>query len=233
VARAPLFFSVAKHIVPDYASNRKTKRAFIAPPAFTAPTLNEASKRDPHLVLAVGDFYPQKNYPLLIEAFAKLRDVHSKARLVIIGRPVQEAVRDELLAVARMHNVLEALTLIPGVTHDHLMRMMAQAAVYVSTSSAEAFNMPVLEAMACGTPVVVLETPFQREVAGEDAYAGAIFVEQGGDTAAGLAIAMLGLLTNPQIATTIATRGLKRAHQFTWEKTSATLLEGMAKLCKV
>lgn len=233
VWRASLFFSVAKHIVPDYASVRKAKRVQIAPPAFAAPVLTAPPKRDANLVLAVGDFYPQKNYPLLLEAFTKLREAHPKARLVIIGRPVQDAVRDELLEVARARQVLEALTLIPGVPHDHLMRMMAQASVYISTSSAEAFNMPVLEAMACGTPVVVLETPFQREVAGEDAYAGAVFVEQGGDTPAALAIAMLGLMANPPIAQTMATRGRKRAAQFTWQKTAATLAEGMAKLCNI
>lgn len=234
VARAPVYFSVANHIVADYAAPRKAKRVLIAPPAFNPTAIAHDAVRDPNLVLAVGDFYPQKNYALLIKAFAKLREAHATARLVIIGRPVQLDVRDEVLALAREYNVLEALTLIPGVPHAHLMKMMAQAAVYVSTSSAEAFNMPVLEAMANGTPVVVLDTPFQREVAGEDAAAGAIFVEpNSGDTAAALAIALLGVLANPPIAATMAKRGRARAVLFGWDKTAATITGGLAKVLKV
>ncbi len=234
VWRAPLFFSVAAHIVPDYAGPRVAKKLVLAPPAMDPHALPAAPTRDPNLVLAVGDFYPQKNYPLLLQAFAKLRQVHAPARLMIVGRPVQTQVRDEVLQLARELKILDALTLIPGVPHRRLMEVMGQATVYVSTSSAEAFNMPVLEAMASGTPVVVFDTPFQREVAGADAQAAAVFVPPAGaDVPAALAIALLGVLSNPTLAATLSKRGHQRAAGFSWQKTGQALTNALAKHLKV
>jgi glycosyltransferase involved in cell wall biosynthesis len=235
VARAPLFFSVAKHIVADYAAAQTMQNLRLAPPAIAHENIPEAVVRDPNLVLAVGDFYPQKNYPLLLRAFAKLREAVPKARLMIVGRPVQQTVRDDVMTLARELNITSGLTLVPGLPHDQLLKAMAQAAVYVSSSSAEAFNMPVLEAMACGTPVVVLETPFQREVAGADPQAAAVFVQanEGGDVPAALAIALLGVLANPPIAETLARRGRARAAQFTWPNTARTIANGLAEILKL
>jgi glycosyltransferase involved in cell wall biosynthesis len=106
--------------------------------------------------------------------------------------------------------------------------------VYVSTSSAEAFNMPVLEAMASGTPVVVFDTPFQREVAGADAQAAAVFVPPvGADVPAALAIALLGVLSNPTLAATLSKRGHQRAAGFSWQKTGQALTNALAKHLKV
>lgn len=235
VWRAPVFFSVAKHIVADYAAPSTMRNLRLASPAIAHEKIPEAVVCDPNLVLAVGDFYPQKNYPLLLRAFAKLREAQPKARLMIVGRPVQASVRDEVMALARELNITSGLTLVPGLPHDQLLKAMAQAAVYTSTSSAEAFNMPVLEAMACGTPVVVLETPFQREVAGLGTEAAAVFVQanEGGDVPAALAIALLGVLANPPIAATLAKRGQARAAQFTWPNTASTIANGLAESLKL
>ncbi len=235
VWRAPIFYSVAQHIVADYAPASALQKFYLAPPGIDHASLPEAVVRDPNLVIAVGDFYPQKNYPLLLQAFAKLREAAPKARLMIVGRPVQVAVRDEVMALARSLNITAGLTLVPGLPHDQLLKALAQAAVYVSTSSAEAFNMPVLEAMACATPVVVLETPFQREVAGSGAEAAAVFVQAdaGGDVPAALAIALLGVLSNPPIAEALARRGRMRAAQFSWPQTAQVLGNGLAKTLKL
>ncbi len=235
--RAPVYFSVAQHIVADYAPPARAARVPLAPPAIDHTAIAamqvQAQPRDPNLVIAVGDFYPQKNYPLLLQAFAKLRATMPHARLMIVGRPVQATVRDEVMRLARELDIHGGLTLVPGLPHTQLLKALALAGVYCSTSSAEAFNMPVLEAMACGTPVVVLDTPFQREVAGEDATMAAVLVKPEGDVAAGLAIAMLGLLATPSLAGLMSRRGLERAQQFTWAATARTLNDGLAKVLRL
>ncbi|MCA3244110.1 MAG: glycosyltransferase [Alphaproteobacteria bacterium] len=231
--RSPVFFSVAAHIVADYASHATQARLRLAPPAIDHAAIPPPVVRDPNLVLAVGDFYRQKNYPLLLQAFAKLRAVHPKARLMIVGRPVMDDVRNEVMTVARSLNVTAGLTLVPGLPHDQLLKALRQAAVYIATSSAEAFNMPVLEAMACGTPVVTLDTPFQREVAGAEPHSAAVLVKAEGDTAAGLAIALLGILSTPEIAETLRRRGEARAAQFTWANTARALQDGLASVLKL
>lgn len=231
VWRSPVFFSVAAHIVAGYGGAGAVARLRLAPPAIDHAAIPPVV-RDPNLVLAVGDFYRQKNYPLLLQAFAKLREIHPKARLMIVGRPVMDDVRNEVMTLARSLNVTAGLTLVPGLPHDQLLKALRQAAVYISTSSAEAFNMPVLEAMACGTPVVTLDTPFQREVAGADPTSAAVLVKPEGDVAAGLAIALLGLLSAPEIAETMRRRGLARAAQFTWANTAHALQDGLASALK-
>jgi glycosyltransferase involved in cell wall biosynthesis len=231
--RSPVFFSVAAHIVAGYGGPRAQRRMHLAPPALNHAALPPTVVRDPNLVLAVGDFYRQKNYPLLLQAFAKLREVHPKARLMIVGRPVMEEVRHEVMTLARQLQITAGLTLVPGLPHDQLLKAMAQAAVYVSTSSAEAFNMPVLEAFGCGTPVVTLDTPFQREVAGAEPHSAAILVKPEGDVAAALAIALLGVLTTPEIAEALRRRGVARAANFTWANTARTLADGLASILKL
>lgn len=218
--------TVAQHIVADYASRRTAKKVQVAPPAVVHASLPEGIVRDPNLVLSIGDFYPQKNYPLLLQAFARLREARPGTRLLIIGRPVVVSVRDEIIALARTLGVADAVTLVPGVPHAVLMRSLAQAALYVNVSAAEAFNMPVLEAMASGTPCVLPESIFQREVAADTAlYVGLA----GGDVPAALAIAMLGVMSNPPIAETLARRGRLRARTFTWASTAAIISGVVAK----
>lgn len=231
--RSPVFYSVAAHIVAGYVGPTSAARLRLAPPAIDHEAIPAAVVRDPNLVLAVGDFYRQKNYPLLLQAFAKLREVSPKARLMIVGRPVMEDVRNEVMALARELNITAGLTLVPGLPHDQLLKALAQATVYVATSSAEAFNMPVLEAMACGTPVVTLDTPFQREVAGAEPNSAAILVKPEGDVAAAVAIALLGVMSTPEIADALRRRGLARAAQFTWANTAQSLLSGLASIIKI
>jgi glycosyltransferase involved in cell wall biosynthesis len=226
---SPSHFTVAKHVVADYARPRTARKVEVAPPAVVHESLPQGETRSPNLVLSIGDFYPQKNYPLLLQAFAKLREARPEARLLIIGRPVVASVRDEVLTQARQLGVADALTLVPGVPHTVLMKSLAQAALYVNVSSAEAFNMPVLEAMASGTPCILPESVFQREVAGDSA----LYVNtQSGDVPAALAIAMLGVLANPPIAQTLARRGQLRARTFTWAATAAIIGKALARPAK-
>jgi len=221
----PVHFAVADHVVADYASGYTARKVLTAHPALDVAVLPRDVERESDLVLAVGDFYAQKNYPLLVQAFAKLHRARPEARLLLIGRPVVPAVRDEVVRMAGQLGVAEALTLVPGVPHAELMKAMGQATVYFNTSSAEAFNLPVLEALASGTPCVLPDTPFQREVAGD----AAVFVQPGREDAAdAFAMALLEVLTRPSTARSFARRGLARAAEFSWPRTAKVIGDGLA-----
>jgi glycosyltransferase involved in cell wall biosynthesis len=102
----------------------------------------------PPVVLGVGRLTRQKNFPLLIEAFAEARKSRP-LRLVILG---EGDLRGELEAKVRALGIEEDVDL-PGFDANPF-RFMRRAAVYVLSSDWEGLPTALIEAMACGTPVV-------------------------------------------------------------------------------
>lgn len=229
VWNAPVAFSVAQHVIGHYVGPRTARKVGVAPPAVVVPP--QVAERDPNLVVTVGDFYAQKDYPLLIHAFKTLREKRPGTRLMMIGRPVDTRVRDEVLTLVRELKLADAVTLTGGMPHDTLLKTLVKASVYVSTSKAECFNIPVLEAMACGAACVLPDADFQREVAGPAALY--VPVDKGGDIAAAFAVAMYGLLENRVIAESLSKTGLSRARGFTWAVTARVIGDGLAHALRV
>jgi glycosyltransferase involved in cell wall biosynthesis len=227
VWNAPLAFSVAQHVVADYVGAKGAKKVRIANPAIAQGGV-AAGERDPNLVVTVGDFYAQKDYPLLVRAFKLLRDKRPGTRLMMIGRPVDAKVRNDVLALVRELKLADAVTLTGGMPHDKLMQALGRASLYVSTSKAECFNIPVLEAMASGVPCVLPEVDFQREVAGDTAVY--VPVDKGGDVAAAFAVAMFGVLETPGLGEGLGRAAQKRAAGYTWAATARVIGDGLAEV---
>ncbi len=109
----------------------------------------------PPVILSVGRETPQKDYPTLIEAFGQVRrKLH--ARLVIIGR-LSESYRAGLIAQARDYGVEKDLGFVDF--DENPFRYMRRAGLFVLSSLWEGLSMVLLEALACGTPVVSTDTP--------------------------------------------------------------------------
>lgn len=225
---APVAFSVARHVIKDYVRAGTAARVLVASPAVVKTDLTGVVK-DPNLVVTVGDFYAQKDYPLLVQAFKILRDKRPGTRLMIIGRPVDSQVRNEVLALIRELGLADAVTLTGGMPHDKLMQAVAKASLYVSTSKAECFNMPVLEAMASKVACVLPDTDFQAEVAGDTAVY--VPVDKGGDIASAFAVAMFGVLENAPLADGLAKKAYMRAQLYTWQATAKVIADGLAGKC--
>ncbi len=104
-------------------------------------------------IIAVGSLKEQKNYPLMLEAFAKLR-VHEEARLLILGTGVMEPKIRELVAALGLGEQV----ILAGHVQD--VRAFYQSADLLAvTSDYEGFGNVIVEAMSCGLPVVSTDCP--------------------------------------------------------------------------
>jgi alpha-1,3-rhamnosyl/mannosyltransferase len=100
----------------------------------------------------------------------------------------------------------------PGfVPDDELAEWYRAAELFVYPSRYEGFGLPVLEAMACGTPVVCSDAPGVREVAGDAA------IQLAPDDVEAWAAALAMAATQPALRAALRSAGLARAQQFTWE----------------
>lgn len=122
--------------------------------------------RAAHYVLYVGSNDPRKNLPVLIRAVACLRGIDESlnARLLLVGSWPFASEQQELLKLITQLGVEPDVLHIADVSDDDLVLFSNVATLTVLISEAEGFGLPVLEAMACGTPVIVSSRGALREV---------------------------------------------------------------------
>jgi glycosyltransferase involved in cell wall biosynthesis len=113
-------------------------------------------------VLHVSSTIPRKRIDVLLEMFSRFRTVQSDARLLRVGGPLTREQR----RLAERLNVVDALVELPFLERPQLAALYRRASVVVLTSDREGFGLPVVEAMACGTPVIASDIPALREVGG-------------------------------------------------------------------
>ena len=157
----------------------------------------------PPVVLAVGRLAPEKGYPTLLHAFARLQRTHL-ARLMILGEGPE---RTRLEALATKLGIADEIA-IPGFVANPY-TYMKRAAVYALPSRYEGFGMALVEAMACETPVVSTDCLHGPREILEDGRHGILVPVDDSDT---LARALARQLDSPYRATL-----KQRANDFTVE----------------
>jgi glycosyltransferase involved in cell wall biosynthesis len=160
-------------------------------------------------LLGLGTVEPRKDLPSLVRAFAGLAG-ELPHRLVLGGLAGWGA--GALAAAVAASGVAERILVAGYVPEADKAALFTGADVFVYPSRYEGFGLPVLEAMACGTPVVTTTGGSLPEVAGD----AAVLVEPG-DTGA-LAAAVAKLAADPAARHDAAARGMARAAAFTWER---------------
>ena len=193
-----------------------------------ARTVDEVAARyrlPPRYLLAVGVQDPRKNLTALLQAFARLRrhgDIDAGVQLVLAG--TQGRLAAPLARTVRTLG-LESAVVLPGfIDDDDLPAVYSGAAVFVFPSLYEGFGLPVLEAMACGAPVVTSNAASMTEVAG-----GAAMLVDPRDVA-GLAVAVAQVLHDERLRERLRGAGLARARQFSWKTAARQTLDAYASL---
>lgn len=161
--------------------------------------------------LYIGRPDPHKNLARLIAAFAQIAK-HTDTELRIVGS-TDPRYTPELELLATERGVGDRVKFLSYVPYAELPTLLNQAIALVFPSLWEGFGLPVLEAMACGTPVITSNLASLPEVAGD----AAILVDPTSEAA--LAAAMQNLAQDSPLRSQLRTAGLHRAQQFSWERT--------------
>ncbi len=167
-------------------------------------------------VLYVGTIQPRKNLRRLVEAFARLPASLGGFDLVLAGQTGW--LSGEIYAAVQAHG-LEARVHTPGyIAQEDLPALLSAATCFVMPSLYEGFGLPVLEAMACGTPVISSDGGSLPEVAGDAAL---LFPATDAEA---LAAALVRLLGDAALRRELATRGLAWCRHFSWQRTAQEIL---------
>lgn len=193
------------------------------------------------LLLYVGGFSPHKNLETLLAAFAQLAasapprstvaapedqdemraGAHVPLHLVLTGETSREVFYSCYAAlqeqVSQLH-LEQHVTFTGYVPDDDLVHLYQAATCLVLPSHDEGFGLPVVEAMACGTPVMASSAGALPELVGD---AGLLAAP---DQTEAFVVALRRLVSDPTLQADLRERGLQRAAQFTWERAAACLL---------
>lgn len=162
-------------------------------------------------LLAVGTVQPRKNYPRLIEAFAAVvrEGTFPEGHLVLVGEKGWKA--EGTFEAIRRSGMADRIHWLGFVADEDLPILYSMATAFAMVSRYEGFGLPALEAMACGTPVVVSRTSSLPEVVGE---AG---VQVDPESVMDIAQGLRAVLADPARREALRRAGLERARRFTWE----------------
>lgn len=185
------------------------------PESLYLPVLRKWGVTDPFILCTGGDD-ARKNLFRLVEAFAQLSNSTPRVQLVIVCALSQSS-RQSLNRLASQLGVLNRLVLTGYVPRDDLIALYNGCRVYAFPSLAEGFGLPLLEAMACGAPVVTSDRPPMTEVCGD----AAVYVDPLSTTA--LAQAIDRLLSDGERRQVMGAKGIRRAAQFRWEDVALTV----------
>ncbi len=180
---------------------------------------------DERFILFVSTIEPRKNVPTLLKAFKIIRErCREDVKLVLVGKKgwLSERVF-QMVDELNLHRDVLFLGFLPS---EKLLYLYNTASLLVLPSLYEGFGLPILEAMACGLPVVASGVASIPEVTGS----AALLVDPEDEEA--LAAAIRRILKEPEVARELREKGLKRASLFSWKKTAEQTLQVYRKVLK-
>lgn len=159
----------------------------------------QASAGHAPVVLAAGRLAPEKAFHVLIDAFARLHRTRSDLRLVIIGEGGERPRLEARIAEQGLHETV----CLPG-WQDNPYALMARSRLFVSSSRFEGLPVGIIEALACGCPVVATDCPSGPREILQDGQLGRLVPV---DDARALATAMANALDEPADVAALMARG--------------------------
>jgi glycosyltransferase involved in cell wall biosynthesis len=173
---------------------------------------------DRRFVLALGAVDPRKNTARIIEAYAKFRRrVSEHFQLLIVG--IAPSAQTAFRAMVEKLGLGNDAAFFEFVPENDLVALYNAAEMLVYPSLYEGFGLPVLEAMACGTPVIASARGSIPEVAGEAALmVNPLDIDE-------IATAMTELITNTKLRHSLVAEGKAQAAKFSWQRMAEQIFE--------
>ncbi len=160
-------------------------------------------------ILSVGTIEPRKNFPALLRAFALSAGLRARYSLVLAGAVGWG--HSEVIAITHSLGLADRVRVLGYVAREDLRALYCLADIFVYPSLYEGFGLPVLEAMACGTPVIASNRSSLPEVVGE----AGVLVDP--EDLGGIASAIERLVEDRALREAMRTRAIERAKLFSWE----------------
>ncbi len=165
-------------------------------------------------LLCVGAREPRKNLNRLIAAFVEIAGANPDLSLVIVGK---YGWGDDINQNTK--NQIPKIKLLGFVEKEDLAALYSGAEGFIYPSLYEGFGLPILEAMACGCPVITSNLGSMKEIAGESA----LLIEP--ENVESIAGAISKICRNKKVSEELKIKGFKRAGEFNWQKTASQTLE--------
>jgi glycosyltransferase involved in cell wall biosynthesis len=176
-------------------------------------------------VLFVGTLEPRKNIALLLEAFSRLLAERPQDDIQLVVAGGKGWGDGRLISTMEALNIRRRVIFTGFVEDDDLPDLYRGAQMFVYPSLYEGFGLPVLEAMACGTPVITSNRSSLPAVAGDAALL--IDPTRPDD----LAAAMSAIMSNGALHEELRWKGLARAKEFTWEAVAHKTMDVYRAVC--
>jgi glycosyltransferase involved in cell wall biosynthesis len=196
----------------------------VAPEAARERIRQELNVDGPY-ALFVGKLEPRKNVMRLLEAFARFREeTKSGTRLLLAGNrtAVTPAIEAEIARLGLQDAVVQ-----PGYVRAELLASLYSGArMFLLPSLWEGFGIPIVEAMACGTPVLTSNVTCLPEIAGD----AAVIVDP--ESIESMAEGISRLDGSEDLRRTLRERGLERAQLFTWENSARSTLAAYQRMTR-
>ncbi len=167
-------------------------------------------------ILCVGNLGARKNQRQLVRAYARLARA-TPHDLVLVGKQAWGG--DRVVEEIRALGIGDRVHMTGFVTQEELLGLYNRATFSVYPSFYEGFGLPVLESMACGTPVITSVVSSMPEIAGD----AALLVDPADEDALGAAMARL--LGSAELCVRLREAGLARSRQFSWADAAARTVE--------
>lgn len=178
---------------------------------------------EPPFILYVGRIQARKNVVRLVEAYWRLLAKGLSERLVIVGKQDWRAA--EVTAKVAELGLSDRVVFTGYVEEDDLPIFYNAAELFVFPSMCEGFGIPVLEAMACGIPVITSHGSSLEEVAGDAAILADPFSVES------IAAAMNSVLSDPNLKRSLKSKGLRRAGEFSGKRKADQTLSVYRRVC--
>ncbi|QLE42348.1 glycosyltransferase family 4 protein [Nostoc sp. C052] len=226
----PQVLKQAQHIICISQTTAKDITDFYEIPASKITTIPLAHDRTHFLplnlptsnyFLYIGRQDPYKNIQRLISAFATL--INCKDYELWLVGPIDSRYTPTLEAQAEELGITNQVKFLNYVPYSELPKIINQAIALVFPSLWEGFGLPVLEAMACGTPVITSNLSSLPEVAGD----AAILINP--YNTAEITEAMQAVATDSVLRSRLSSQGITHSQQFSWEKTGKATVEVLSR----